>query len=206
MVPGTLSEPGHMTGAVDGPMAIVDHGDITATNYVSGASMGSLTSTGDYSVLLIGWEDGSTITPSACTIGGQAMTLAVSDPGGDGSCIFVYEGALSGNVVMTHSGGTISAIAATLVSLTGPLDMAVIDTDVGTNSLAALSTPGDNGTRIVVSMDGGVTNQTFTGGVTELTDIGVAGFFQHAAAYSIADSSGAIGNSLANSMCGVSIG
>lgn len=190
-------------------VVFADHGDITDSFQSNGGVMGSLTSTGDFTIFTYSWEDASNISFSDVSINGTSMTIQVNTGSSTtGALIATYPGALSGDVTMSFSGSaTIDRSAASLVSLTGLPSYSVADTDTTTGtSMTALTTPGAGGIRLITSMNASDTAQTFSGVDAEFTDISVGGGARHSGAYIIADSSATIGMSSNTKAAGISIG
>lgn len=190
------------------PSGLVNWGTLKATSVDSGNSWGNASTLGSFTIVVLTWEDNDTKLPTAVSIGGQAMTLSVTTSSAvTGVAIATYAGPMSGSLVVTYSGsGGIADVAATVLSLIVSGTCSVVDTDTGTTSLSALTSPGTGGYRIVGSCDATARNQTFTGVTEEIEDTtGGNGDYQHAVAYHLAASAASIGNANASHMAGISV-
>lgn len=189
-------------------VVITDHGDQSASNKKSGDSWSaSLTSTGDFSVAILTYEDDSDLTITGISIGGTAMTVEVNRHTSTGGvAIATYNGTVSGDINISFTGDTkFSNASITLVSLTGLGSYTVSDTDVGAASLVALAAPGAGRIRIAGAADVTTGAKTWTGVDAELADNAIGTAYQHTSAYHIANSGAAISVSGAEHMAGVSI-
>ena len=181
---------------------------VKATAKATGASWGSASSGGDFTIVVFTWEDGSNKIPTSVTFGGVGMTLDVTTPSAlNGVAIATYPGPLSGNFVVNFTGsGDIADCAFSVLSIYHDGTVSVVDTDIGTTSLGALTSPGTGGYRIVGACDANPAGQTFTGVTAELEDTtGGNGDYQHAVAYHFAASSASIGDASAERMAGISV-
>lgn len=179
-------------------VAFVDHGDATSGTISSGdtATLTGLTSSGPHTyVLLTGGADGSTVSISTVTFGGNSMTEKVfvqSAAGDDWAAIYYIAGAQTGDIVVTLSSAISWDAAATAVSATGLRSATNIDTDTAVSdsatslSLSALTTPGDGGARLVSFSHSASAGTVTPTNLTEMSDID-GGSTRHVAGYDLGD-------------------
>lgn len=184
------------------PLTLTYRGSDSETNVLTEQVGTTSFTASDYTVVVATWynAEGTSEFINGLSVGAQALTKQAEEVGTfTGVSIWTYAGSTSGTITATTT-DDLNEVAVFVYELTRGT-VSIIDTDNGSGSLAALSSPGSGGHRICGAVSSSTISWT---GATEEDEINVSSRY-HSVAYDSGDDSGTISVTSA-SLAGVSFG